>query len=114
VLDLGGIRTRDLKRPHVCALDGKASGIGRLIIIRGLNQEDWRCINVNSVEISTVKFYTMPILVFKHIAPICGRLSLSVFSYEFFCLEIILLRHAFAARNSNWNFYCKHMSLSVI
>ena len=58
---LGGIRTGDLKRPQAYALDRTATGIGRLIIIRGVNQEDFHCISINPVEISTGKFYSIRI-----------------------------------------------------
>jgi hypothetical protein len=61
IQSLSGIRTGDLKRPQAYALYRTATGIGRLIIIRCVNQEDLHCISINPVEISTGKFYSIRI-----------------------------------------------------
>jgi hypothetical protein len=56
---LSGIRTGDLKRSQAYTLDRTATGIGRLIIIHGVNREDLQCVIINHFEISTGKFYSI-------------------------------------------------------
>ena len=58
---LSGIRTGDLKRPQAYALYRTTTEFGRLIITRGVNQEDLQCISINPVEISTVICYSVRI-----------------------------------------------------
>jgi hypothetical protein len=91
-----------------------AKGVGRLIIVHGVNQEDLQYISINSVEISTGKYCGIRICDLNIQRPTVERDLFQIFHMVFFCPEIILLYHTFAAYNAKRTFYSKPMSLSVI